>query len=68
MLTILGRDRYARILKHFGERLRGRTIRGTREKARQLHDKLLSTVVDPDVLQTEEGRQQWYWLLSVREE
>ncbi|PIG69473.1 conserved glutamic acid-rich protein [Aspergillus arachidicola] len=63
-----GRDRYARILKHFGERLRGRTIRGTREKARQLHDKLLPTVVDPDFLQTEEGRQQWYWLLSVREE
>ncbi|KAE8357609.1 hypothetical protein BDV27DRAFT_170337 [Aspergillus caelatus] len=63
-----GQDRYARILKHFGERLRGRTIRGTREKARQLHDKLLSTVVDPDVLQTEEGRQQWYWLLSVRKE
>ncbi|OGM45232.1 hypothetical protein ABOM_005897 [Aspergillus bombycis] len=63
-----GRDRYARILKHFGDRLRGRTIRGTREKARQLHDKLLSTVVNPEVLQTEEGRQQWYWLLSVREE
>ncbi|KAB8263931.1 hypothetical protein BDV32DRAFT_146234 [Aspergillus pseudonomiae] len=63
-----GRDRYARILKHFGDRLRGRTIRGTREKARQLHDKLLSTVVNPEVLQTEEGRQQWYWLLSVRED
>ncbi|KAE8142041.1 hypothetical protein BDV38DRAFT_236947 [Aspergillus pseudotamarii] len=63
-----GRDRYARILEHFGERLRGRTIRGTRDKARQLHDKLLSTVVAPDVLQTEEGRQQWYWLLSVRKE
>ncbi|KAE8377395.1 hypothetical protein BDV26DRAFT_263726 [Aspergillus bertholletiae] len=63
-----GRDRYARILEHYGDRLRGRTIRGTRDKARQLHEKLLSTVVDPDVLQTEEGRQQWYWLLSVREE
>ncbi|KAE8356487.1 hypothetical protein BDV28DRAFT_127074 [Aspergillus coremiiformis] len=62
------RDRYARILKHFQDKLRGRTIRSVREKAQQLHDKLLSSMIEPDELETEEGRQRWHWLLSVRQD
>ncbi|KAF7593949.1 hypothetical protein BBP40_010456 [Aspergillus hancockii] len=58
-----GPHRYDRILKRFREQLRGRTIRSVREKARQVHDNLL-----PLVDQTDEGREQWRWLLSVREE
>ncbi|KAE8388931.1 hypothetical protein BDV23DRAFT_184928 [Aspergillus alliaceus] len=63
-----GRNRYVQILEHFKKQLRGRTIRSVRNKARQLHDNLLSSTVDPDELQTEEGRERWQWLLSIRED
>ncbi|KAL4922891.1 hypothetical protein BDW62DRAFT_4374 [Aspergillus aurantiobrunneus] len=60
-----GPGRYALIMRDFGDKLRGRTIGELRQKARETHDQFVPQIEDQ--LRTREGREEWRWLLSVRE-
>ncbi|RHZ43415.1 uncharacterized protein CDV56_101876 [Aspergillus thermomutatus] len=59
----LGEDRYVRMVCHFGQKLRHRTLQELQTKAREIHDRYLPRIQED--LRTVEGRRQWQWLLSV---
>ncbi|KAL2870940.1 uncharacterized protein BJX67DRAFT_211177 [Aspergillus lucknowensis] len=59
-----GTERYVRILRDF-DKLEGRTIRELRDKAQEAYDRFVPLIQDQ--LETPEGREEWRWLLSVRE-
>ncbi|EAW06679.1 uncharacterized protein ACLA_083740 [Aspergillus clavatus NRRL 1] len=59
-----GEDRYMRLVCHFGQQLRHRTLQELQIKAREIHDRLIPRIQE-DLL-TVEGRRLWQWLLSVR--
>ncbi|KAJ0419456.1 hypothetical protein BJY00DRAFT_164371 [Aspergillus carlsbadensis] len=60
-----GRERYIQILKNSSE-LEGRTLPELREEARRMCDKYEPLIKDE--LRTQEGRETWRWLLSVRDQ
>ncbi|KAL2854433.1 hypothetical protein BJY01DRAFT_30402 [Aspergillus pseudoustus] len=59
-----GPERYILIHRNLSE-LEGRTIRELREEARRMCDQWEPLISDE--LSTQEGRDEWRWLLSVRE-
>ncbi|KAF7174085.1 hypothetical protein CNMCM5623_006371 [Aspergillus felis] len=62
---VLGQDRYIRMVCHFGQRLRHRSLQELQTKAREIHDRFLPRIQEE--LRTVEGRRQWQWLLSVND-
>ncbi|KAJ9293361.1 hypothetical protein DTO271G3_7857 [Paecilomyces variotii] len=58
-----GPDRYRQIIKHYGHRLKGRTVADLQAKAREIRDNYRPGIQEQ--LQSYRGRQQWAWLLSV---
>lgn len=63
MHILIGRDRYYQIIKHYGQRLKGRTVTDLQGKAREICDNYRPLIEGQ--LRTEHGQQQWEWLLSV---
>ncbi|GIJ89631.1 hypothetical protein Asppvi_008576 [Aspergillus pseudoviridinutans] len=61
----LGQDRYIRMVCHFGQRLRHRSLQELQTKAREIHDRFIPRIQEE--LRTVEGRRQWQWLLSVND-
>ncbi|KAL4937589.1 hypothetical protein BDV06DRAFT_202587, partial [Aspergillus oleicola] len=61
----LGLGRYALIQRDSGGVLGRRTIPELREKARFAYDRIVPQIQDK--ISTRQGREQWHWLLSVRE-
>ncbi|GFF39533.1 hypothetical protein IFM51744_04165 [Aspergillus udagawae] len=61
----LGEDRYIRMVCHFGQRLRHRSLQELQTKAREIHDRFIPRIQEE--LRTVEGRRQWQWLLSVND-
>ncbi|PKX95505.1 uncharacterized protein P174DRAFT_404273 [Aspergillus novofumigatus IBT 16806] len=61
----LGQDRYIRMVCHFGQRLRHRSLQELQTKAREIHDRFIPRIQEE--LKTVEGRRQWQWLLSVND-
>ncbi|KAL4787300.1 hypothetical protein BJX76DRAFT_354247 [Aspergillus varians] len=60
-----GPGRYALIMRDFGDKLGGRTMRELRDKAQETCDQFVQHIQDQ--LRTRKGREEWSWLLSVRE-
>ncbi|KAJ9239704.1 hypothetical protein DTO169E5_4216 [Paecilomyces variotii] len=58
-----GPDRYRQIIKHYGHRLKGRTVADLQAKAREICDNYRPGIQEQ--LRSHRGRQQWAWLLSV---
>ncbi|GAD96078.1 conserved glutamic acid-rich protein [Paecilomyces variotii No. 5] len=58
-----GPDRYRQIIKHYGQRLKGRTVADLQAKAREIRDNYRPVIQEQ--LRTYRGREQWAWLLSV---
>ncbi|GIK07040.1 hypothetical protein Aspvir_002693 [Aspergillus viridinutans] len=61
----LGQDRYIRMVCHFGQRLRHRSLQELQTKAREIHDRFIPRIQEE--LRTVDGRRQWQWLLSVND-
>ncbi|KAL1847025.1 hypothetical protein Plec18170_008797 [Paecilomyces lecythidis] len=58
-----GPDRYRQIIKHYGQRLKGRTVADLQEKAREIRDNYRPVIQEQ--LRNYRGREQWAWLLSA---
>lgn len=58
-----GPDRYRQIIKHYGHRLKGRTVADLQAKAREIRDNYRPGIQEQ--LRSHRGQQQWAWLLSV---
>ncbi|GFF23775.1 hypothetical protein IFM58399_00414 [Aspergillus lentulus] len=61
----LGQDRYIRMVCHFGQRLRHRSLQELQTRAREIHDRFVPRIQEE--LRTVGGRRQWQWLLSVND-